>query len=77
MKGQLVLKANGETISVDGSLMLRGKIEVYEVVSSIARVLGVDTPEEWANCVLYCVARLPAEPDEMSRTIIPIPKKEN
>ena len=74
MKGQITI-----TIEDDGRVNFRGNVllthnaDKYELISGLAKCLGVNDATSWAECVVYCLGRIP-DLEGMNRTEIIIPK---
>lgn len=80
MKGEIVIKADGKSISVEGNIGFRGYEGRYELIHVLAKCLGVVGRHEWADCILYCLAAEVEDEGkgEFERTEIVIPaKREN
>ena len=79
MKGQITI-----TIDESGSVNFRGNVllthnaDKYELISGLAKCLGVNDPTSWAECVVYCLGRIPdLEGMERTEIVLPNMKKEN
>ena len=58
MKGKITIEATEEGLHVSGEAFYNHKDEVYEVMRALSLSLGINSPEKWAELVVYCVPRL-------------------
>ena len=73
MKGQITITVNeGNRLNFHGNLLLKNNIERYEIISGLSKCLGINDPSSWAECVVYCLGRIP-DMEGMNRTEIVIP----
>lgn len=73
MKGQITITAvEGERLNFRGTVLLKGKDEAYELISGLAKCLGINDPTSWAECVVYCLGRIP-DLEGLERTEIRLP----
>ena len=73
MKGQMTITAvEGRGMNFRGQFHLKSQSEKYEMISGLAKCLGINDPTTWAECVVYCLGRIP-DLEGMKRTEIVIP----
>lgn len=72
MKGKTVIEGDGKRLRMSGTMLLDDETEKYEIISAMAKCLGINDPTSWAECVVYCLGRIP-DLDGLNRTEIVIP----
>ena len=73
MKGQITITAEeGKRLKFRGTVLLNDNAERYELISGLAKCLGVNDATSWAECVVYCLGRV-SDLEGLSRTEIVIP----
>lgn len=75
MKGTMTIKAtDGKGVNFQGSILLRSETEKYEIISCMAKCLGINDAESWAKCVVWCLGRVD-DLEGLNRTEIVIPRR--
>lgn len=79
MKGQITITVDERgQLNFRGTVLLKANTERYELISGLAKCLGVNDPTSWAECVVYCLGRIPdLEGMERTEIVLPNMKKEN
>lgn len=53
MKGQITIKVDERgQLTFRGNVLLKNSTERYELISGLAKCLGVNDPTSWAECVV-------------------------
>ena len=79
MKGQITITINESgSVNFRGNVLLKRNADKYELISGLAKCLGINDTTLWAECVVYCLGRI-ADLEGLERTEIVLPdmKKEN
>jgi hypothetical protein len=72
MKGTITITGDGKHLNFHCDEMLVSTVEKYDLISGLAKCLGINDPKEWAACTIYCLSRIPDQ-DGLTRTEIQIP----
>lgn len=72
MKGTITITGvkGGMTFHSD-KIYITG-VERYELISGLAKCLGINDPKTWAECTIYCLSRIPDQ-EGLTRTEIRMP----
>lgn len=75
MKGIMTITAEeGKEVNFRGSIMLKSETEKFEIISCMAKCLGINDTDAWARCVVHCLGRM-SDLEGLERTEIIIPAK--
>ena len=73
MKGQITITIEDTgRVNFRGNVLLTHNGDKYELISGLAKCLGVNDPTSWAECVVYCLGRIP-DLEGLERTEIRLP----
>lgn len=73
MKGTITITAEeGKGVNFRGSIMLKSETEKFEIISCMAKCLGINDTDIWARCVVHCLGRM-YDTKGLERTEIVIP----